>query len=95
MSGVDVGDNDEVDLVRSHTGSRQGVARRLHPKVAGIDPLLGKMPRPDPGALPDPVVRRLDSLLGQSRHQFSIRHPARGQITACAGDAGKAFHLLH
>jgi hypothetical protein len=91
MSGVEV-----ATMIRSMSCGSQPAASSALRAASRPRSLLdigrGKVARPDAGALHDPFVRGLDSALRQLGHQIGIGHPARGQITAGAGNAGIASH---
>jgi len=78
---------DQVEVAAAHPGALEGAARRLESEVRGQLPLGGDAALADPGALPDPRIRRVEP-----RRQLVIGDDALGEIAAAPGHSGAQSH---
>jgi len=82
------GHDDQIDVLGLQPRSLQSPVAGLKRQIRGFDPVIGKVSRPDAGALHDPVVRGFHAVASQLRHQIGIAQTSRGQKTASAQKAG-------
>ena len=85
------GHNDQIDLAGLQIGRLQGLARGFFGQIAAVHAGIGEMARLDAGALHNPFMRRFNACLCQLGGQVVVTDAPRGQIAACADDAGIGF----
>ena len=89
------GHDDQVDLRGLAPRGLQGVACSVKGEIAGVHPIVDKVPGADARALHDPVVAGLQAALSQQTHHVGIGQPAGRQKAAGASDSGVSGYCVH